>query len=366
MQPTKIGIIGCGNISNAYFGTNAKFNFFDITACADLNVEAARAKAEQWDIPKACSVEELLQDDEIEFIINLTIPAAHGPVMLRCLEAGKSVYTEKPFTVEREEARQIIALANEKGLRVGSAPDTFLGGAHQTCRKLIDDGAIGRPVAATAFMMGRGHESWHPSPEFYYKKGGGPMFDMGPYYLTDLVQLLGPVESVSGTTGKAFEQRTITSEPLRGQIMDVDVPTHISGSMRFQNGAIGTLIMSFDVPSHTLPNIQIHGTEGSLFVPDPNGFGGVVELRRTGEDAREIELTHPYTENARGIGMADMVRAMQTGRDHRCNERLAYHALDLMHAFHDSSDERREIEIQSTCERPAMLPLGLQEGELGD
>lgn len=361
---TKVGIIGCGNISRAYFGTNAKFSFFDISACADLNLDAARAKADEWQIPKACSVEELLADEEIEFVINLTIPQAHGPIMMQCLEAGKSVYTEKPFTVTRREAQEIMALARQKGLRVGSAPDTFLGGAHQTCRQLIDDGAIGEVVSATAFMAGRGHESWHPSPEFYYKVGGGPVFDMAPYYLTDLVQLIGPIASVSAYARITHQQRIITSEPLRGTVMDVEVPTHVSGAMQFQNGAIATLIMSFDVAAHTLPNLQIHGTKGSLFVPDPNGFGGKVELRVVGEEAREIPLTHGYTENARGVGMADMVLAMQQGRPHRCNDTLAYHVLDAMHALHDSSQERRHIDLESSCERPAMLPAGLQDGEL--
>ncbi len=365
MNPnTKVGIIGCGNISNAYFSTNEKFSFFDITACADLNLEAAAAKAKQWNIARSCSVDELLADTEIEFVINLTIPQAHGPVMLRCLEAGKSVYTEKPFTVTREEAQKIIALATEKNLRVGSAPDTFLGGAHQTCRGLIDSGVIGEVVAATAFMMGHGPEGWHPNPAFFYKVGGGPMFDMGPYYLTDLVQLLGPVKTVSALTRITQSQRLITSQPLAGQMMEVEIPTHISGSMQFENGAIGTLIMSFDVWDHTLPCIQIYGTKGSLYVPDPNGFGGEIELRLAGEESQKIEMTHGFTENARGIGMADMVLAMQAGRDHRCNERLAYHVLDVMHAFHDSSDQKRHLEIESTCERPAMLPAGLKEGEL--
>jgi len=361
---TKIGLIGCGNISGAYLGTNQSYNFFDIVACADIDVSRAQAKADEYSIARACSVDELLADPEIEMVINLTIPAAHGPVMLQCLEAGKSVYTEKPFTVTREEAQKIIALANEKGLRVGSAPDTFLGGAHQTARHLIDDGAIGDVVSATAFMAGRVHESWHPSPAFYYKKGGGPMFDMGPYYLTDLVQLIGPMASVSGYARITRAQRTITSQPLAGTLVDVEVPTHISGAMQFQNGAIGTLIMSFDVCDHTLPAIQIHGTKGSLFVPDPNSFGGKVELRVEGKEPQQIELTHGYTENARGIGMADMVLAMQQGRDHRCNERLAYHVLDVMHAFHDSAEEKRHIDLKSTCERPAMLPVGLQDGEL--
>lgn len=357
MNKTKIGIIGCGNISNAYFGTNANFSFFDITACADLNIEAAKAKAAQWNIPKACSVDELLANPEIEFVINLTIPQAHGPVMLQCLENGKSVYTEKPFTVTRDEAQKIMALAKEKGLRVGSAPDTFLGSGHQTARKLIDDGAIGEPIGASAFMVGRGHEHWHPNPEFYYKVGGGPMFDMGPYYLTDLVQLLGPVKSVAGYTKKSFEKRTITSEPLNGKEIEVEIPTHIAGTFAFENGAIGTINMSFDVWSHNLPCLEIYGTEGSIYVPDPNGFGGKVVLKRRWNEPEEfnVEAGDEKLEYGRGVGMADMVQAIQENRQHRCNDELAYHVLDLMHAFHDASDQSAVIQIQSTCERPAPL-----------
>ena len=365
MTTTKIGIIGCGNISNAYFATNANFSFFDIIACADLRLEAARAQAEKWDIPKACSVDELLADPAIEFVINLTIPAAHGPVMLRCIEAGKSVYTEKPFTVTREEAQKIIAAAKERGLRVGSAPDTFLGGAHQTVRGVIDSGEIGEVIAGTAFMAGHGHESWHPSPAFYYQKGGGPMFDMGPYYLTDLAQLIGPVARVAGVVRTPFATREITSEPLKGTMMNVEIPTTVVGTLEYQNGAVVSMMTSFDVWGHDLPNLQLHGTKGSISVGDPNQFGGSPKIRRAGESEwSEIPLTHGYTENARGIGMADMVLAMQQGRDHRCNERLAYHVLDTMHAFHDSSEQGRFIEMQSTCERPAMLPPGLEDGQL--
>lgn len=359
-----IGIIGCGNISNAYFSTNAKFNFFEIVACADLDLARAQAKAAEWNIPKPCSVDELLADESIDIVISLVIPQAHAPVMLRALQAGKSVYTEKPFTVTMEEAQQVNALAKSKNLRVGSAPDTFLGGSHQTARKLIDDGSIGEVVAVTMFMACHGHESWHPSPEFYYKKGGGPVFDMAPYYLNDVVNLIGPVRRVSGATRISQKQRTITSEPLKGTVIEVDVPTHVTGTLDFHNGAIGTVIMSFDVWAHSLPNIQFHGTLGSLSVPDPNGFGGNLVLHRPGFEPEEVVLTHGYTEQARGIGLAHMALAMQTGRDHRCNERLAYHVCDVMHALHDSSDQGRHITMQSTCERPAMLPLGLKEGEI--
>lgn len=361
----KVGVIGCGKISGAYFNTNKTFNFFDIVACADLDLERAKASAAEYGIAKPCSVDELLADPEIGFVINLTIPQAHGPITQAALQNGKSVYNEKPFTVTREEAKQAIALAKEKGLRVGSAPDTFLGGGHQTCRKLIDDGAIGVPIGAVAFMGCHGHESWHPSPEFYYKVGGGPMFDMGPYYLTALINMLGPVRRVTGSARITFPERTITSEPLNGQKITVDVPTHIAGVLDFENGAIGNILMSFDLWSHNLPCLEIYGTEGSLQVPDPNGFGGEVKLRKPGaSEWQSVELTHGYTNNARGIGMADMALAMQTGRDHRCNERVAYHALDLMHAFHDASTQGRHVELESTCQRPAMLPLGLQDGEL--
>lgn len=364
-QRTKVGLIGCGNISGAYFNTNKTYSFFDIVACADIDVARAQEKAEEYSIAKGCSVEDLLADPEIELIINLTIPAAHGPLMLKALEAGKSVYNEKPFTVTREEARKALALAKEKGLRVGSAPDTFLGGGIQTCRKLIDDGWIGEPVAATAFMMWAGHESWHPSPEFFYKVGGGPMFDMGPYYLTALVNLLGPVRRVSGSARITHAERTITSQPLYGQKIQVDVPTHISGTLDFQNGAIGTMIMSFDIQTSPHPPITIFGTHGTLAVPDPNSFGGPVKLWTTSDrEWRDVPLTFGYQGNSRGVGAADMILAHQTGRQHRASGELAYHVLDLMHAFHDASAQDKAILVESTCERPAPLPLGLRDGEL--
>lgn len=361
----KVGIIGCGNISGAYFSTNRSFSFFDITACADLDLARAQARAQEFGIPRACTPEELLADEEIGFVISLTIPQAHGPVMLQGVRAGKSVYTEKPFTVTREEAQQVLEEAQQRGVRVGSAPDTFLGGGHQTCRKLIDEGWIGAPVAATAFMMGRGHEHWHPSPEFYYKKGGGPMFDMGPYYLTALVNLLGPIRRATGSARITRAQRTISSQPLSGTVMDVEVPTHVAGVLDFESGAIATLIMSFDVQAHGLPNIEIYGTQGTLRVPDPNGFGGPVRLKRhDSEEWEDIPIPFPYTGSARGVGMADMALSMRSGRPHRANGELAYHVLDVMHAVHDASEQGRHIDIASTCQRPEPLPLDLRDGQL--
>ena len=367
MKPVKIGIIGCGNISDCYFENCKRFDILEVAACADLVAARAKKKAERHGVPRACSVKRLLSDPSIELVVNLTIPQAHGEIALAALEAGKSVHSEKPLAVTREEGQAVLELAKKKKRLVGGAPDTFLGAGLQTCRKLIDDGWIGEPVAATAFMQCHGHESWHPAPEFYYKAGGGPMFDMGPYYLTALVALLGPVARVSGSARITFPERTITSEEKYGTKVTVDVPTHVAGTMDFANGAVATVVMSFDVWAHHLPCIEIHGTEGSLSVPDPNGFGGTVKVRRAGaEEWSDIPLTHGYATNSRGIGPADMAYALRTGRGHRANGDLTYHVLDVMHAFHDSSNSGKHIRVKSSVKRPAPLPLGLREGLLDE
>lgn len=365
MSPIKVGIIGCGNISDIYFSAGKTFEDIEIVACADMIMERAKAKAEMHQVPRACTVDELLADPEISIVLNLTIPIAHAEVAQKAVEAGKSAYNEKPLTITREDARKLLETARAKGVRVGGAPDTFLGGGHQTCRKLIDDGWIGEPIAATAFMTCHGHESWHPDPEFYYKVGGGPMFDMGPYYLTALVNMIGPVKRVTGSSRITFPERVITSQPKYGTVIKVDTPTHVAGNLEFANGAIGTIITSFDVWHANLPRIEVYGTEGSLSVPDPNGFGGPVRVMRQGaSEWSEIPLSHIYAENSRGIGVADMAKGIKDSRDHRANERLTYHVLDIMHAIHDSAREGRHIEMASTCERPAMLPVGLQKGKL--
>ncbi|MEM2144300.1 MAG: Gfo/Idh/MocA family oxidoreductase [Candidatus Jordarchaeaceae archaeon] len=371
MSKIKIGIVGCGNISGVYLGVCKNFEDIEIIACSDIIMERAIARAKEFGVPKACTVEELMADPEIEIVLNLTTPLAHAEVALKALEAGKSVYNEKPLAVTREDGQKILQLAKAKGLRVGCAPDTFLGGGIQTCRKLIDDGWIGEPVAAVAFLAHHGHESWHPDPEFYYKIGGGPMLDMGPYYLTTLVSLLGPVKRVTGMAKLSFSERIITSQPKYGTKIKVEVPTHISGVMEFTNGTMATMITSFDVWGaqlpHTgqLPHIEIYGSEGSLSVPNPNNFGGQVSILRAGsKEWKEVPLTHGYTDQNRGIGVADMAKAMKTGRPHRANGEMAYHVLDIMHAFHDSSSQGKHIELKSTCLRPAALPIGLRDGKL--
>lgn len=358
-----VGIIGCGNISDRYFQWCAKFDILNVTACADLDMSRAQAKAEQYHV-RALTVDQLLADPEIQIIINLTIPQAHAEVDLAAIAAGKSVHSEKPLALTREDGKRILDAARAKGVLVGCAPDTFLGGGLQTCRKLIDEGWIGTPVAATAFMVGHGHESWHPDPVFYYKAGGGPMLDMGPYYLTALVHLLGPVKRVTGSSKITFPQRVITSQPKYGQVIDVDVTTHLAAVLDFAAGPVGTVIMSFDVWSHNLPRIEIYGSEGSLSVPDPNTFRGPVKIRRAGADQwSELPLSHSV-DVERGIGVADMAYALTTGRKHRASGDLAYHVLDVMLAVDDASHTGRHIDITSTVERPAPLPLGLPKGQL--
>jgi predicted dehydrogenase len=292
------------------------------------------------------------------------VPKVHTEVNLAAIEAGKCVHTEKPLATNRQDGLTVLAAAKARGVLVGSAPDTFLGGGIQTCRKLIDDGWIGKPVGFTAFMTCPGHESWHPSPEFYYELGGGPMLDMGPYYLTALVNLLGPVARVTGSTRITHAERLITSAPKFGKRVKVETPTHIVGVTDFECGAAGCLIMSFDVHAAQLPRIEIYGTQGSLSVPDPNTFGGVVQVFRAGSGKwAEVPLTHS-DKVSRGIGVADMAYALTYGRPHRANGALAYHVLEVMTAFEEASKSGKHSAIESRAPRPAALPMGLRLGEL--
>ena len=366
-EKVRVGIVGCGVISGIYLKNLPTFDLVEVVACADLLLERAQARAAEYGIAKACTPDALFSDPDVELVVNLTVPKAHAPVALAAVEAGKSVYTEKPLTVERAQGQRLLKLAKEKGVLVGGAPDTFLGGGHQTCRKAIDDGLIGEPVAASAFMLGHGHEHWHPDPGFYYQVGGGPMFDMGPYYLTALVNLIGPIRRVSGSARATFPERTITSKPKEGQKIAVETPTHFAGTVDFQNGAIGTVITSFDVWAHSLPRIEIYGSEGTLSVPDPNTFGGSIRIKVGRESEwRDLPFTHGWTENSRGLGVADMAHALRSGRTHRASGELTYHVLDTMHAFIDSSNEDRAIKLESTCSRPAAFPTGLTATRLDD
>ncbi len=364
MRKMGVGVIGCGVISKAYMTAMQRFSTIELKAVADMRSGPAEARGAEFGVP-AMRVDEMLKRDDVEIVVNLTVPLAHTDVSLAVLNAGKHVHSEKPIGVNVAEARKVIDLAAAKGLRVGSAPDTFLGGSHQTARKLIDDGAIGAPVGGSVFFGCPGHERWHPAPGFYYLRGGGPMLDMGPYYITDLINLIGPIASVMGYATKPKLERVVTSQPMNGATIPVEVPTHVTGVLEFVSGAVVSITMSFDVPKHKHVPIQIYGSAGSLLVPDPNRFGGEVALAQPGGEWETMPLTHGNADGEfRSIGVADMAAAILQDRPHRASGALALHALEAMEAFQISSEEGRRVALTTTVDRPAMIPAGLPTGQL--
>ena len=363
----KIGFVGCGDISGIYLeNITNMFGEIEIIGVCDLIPERAENAAARYKIKKVYKdMHELFADPEVDIVLNITRPYEHLDVTVAALNAGKHVYTEKPLGASLEEARTIKDLALEKSLTVGGAPDTFLGAGLQTCRKLIDDGVIGDIFGASAYMVCRGHESWHPDPEFYYKFGGGPMLDMGPYYLTALVSLIGPVKTVTGMSKISMKERTITSQPFHGTIIEVDVSTYVTGTMAFENGAIGTIFTTFDVHTAQVPRIEIYGSEGTLCVPDPNFFEGPVRLHKSNTDGFvEMPLLFEYSENSRGLGLADMAKALETGRIARTDSALLYHIVEVMTGFERASTERRFIDMESTVERPKPMIVPAVKGVL--
>jgi len=366
MRKFNIGVIGCGNISGIYFENLT--NIFENTlvyACSDIVTEKANQASKKYDIPHVMSTEDILNCEDIDIVLNITVPKLHFGICKKALLAGKHVYVEKPLSLTFKQGLELVSIAKEKNLFLSCAPDTFLGGGIQTCRKYIDDGFIGDIIAATAFMTCHGHESWHPDPEFYYKEGGGPMYDMGPYYLTTLVSFLGPAKTISGMTKISFPKRTITSKDKYGDVINVEVPTHIAGTIEFLNGAIVNMITSFDIWDSTLPRIEIYGSLGTLIVPDPNTFGGPVLLKTAhGNGFKEIPLTHIYEENSRGIGISDMAKCIETGETPKTCAELANHVLEMIHGFHESSYSKKYYNLTSTCKKPDSLPLGLIKGTI--
>ena len=357
----RVGIVGCGVISKVYAERLRTLDGVEVTACADLRREAAERRAERSGIPRVMTPAELLAAPDIDTVLNLTVPLAHDEVNRAALEAGKHVYVEKPLAVEREAASATLALADARGLRVGCAPDTFLGAGLQTSRYLIDTGAIGQPLAANAFFLSPGPEGWHPTPHFFYRRGGGPLLDMGPYYYTALISLLGPVSQVTGIGRALRKERTIGSEPHRGETIPVEVPTHVSATLQHESGAVSTVVTSFDVHATRYRFIEIYGSDGALRVPDPNFFGGPVKLWRAGGTTWEdVPHTHRFGDedggNHRGLGLADMAAAIRENRPHRASGALAYHALDAMSSALQASDEERHVTLASRCERPAPMP----------
>lgn len=375
MSKFRIGLIGCGVISDIYLTTCQRFDILEVMACASLDFEESRRKAEQYGIPKVCTPDEIFADPDIDCVLNLTIPAVHAEISLKALESGKHVYSEKPFATTIEDGKKILALANSKGLYVGNAPDTFLGGRMQTCRRLIDEGLIGKPTGVTAFACTHGVERHHPNPDFYYQEGGGPLLDLGPYYLTGMIALLGPVKRSCGFSRRTFDQRMIESQPRHGQVMTVEVDTHVCGLLEFANGVIGSFMMSFDIWDSMLPRLEIYGELGTLCMPDPdptdgtNIFGGqlLYKTRQTSRwaykprpknlEAWDVAVNnHRYNEDSRGLGLADLAYAVRDRRPPRANGEMAFHVCEIMTGILDSPQTGVYNVLESSCDIPAQLP----------
>ncbi|MGE6742187.1 Gfo/Idh/MocA family protein [Allorhizobium pseudoryzae] len=361
-----VGIIGCGNISTTYLSLAPMFKGLKMLACADLNPNAAQLRAEEYGV-KAQSVDDLLKNDDLDVIVNLTIPATHFSVSKAILEAGKHVYSEKPLVLSLEEGEELRSLAKAKNLAIGCAPDTFLGGAHQLARKYIDEGGIGRITSGTCHVMSPGMEMWHPNPGFFFLAGGGPILDLGPYYIANLINLIGPVKRVVALTSMANPTRTITSQPLAGAVIPVETPTNIHALLEFASGATVTLSASWDVWSHRHNNMELYGTEGSIFVPDPNFFGGKVEASGKNKDIQPLEeWDHPFGKanqespqgpraNYRTAGLADMAMALLSGRDPRCSLERTLHGIDVMTSILKSGQDGCFVDLATTCTQPAAL-----------
>jgi predicted dehydrogenase len=367
----RVGVIGCGTVSEPYLRNMTASPALDVVACSDLVMERAEARAAQFGIPGVCTQAELLADGAIDIVVNLTIPGAHFDVNLAALQAGKHVWSEKPLAMDRTEAATLLRVASERGLRLGCAPDTVLGAGLQTSRKLLDEGAIGTPLAGAAFFMSPGPESWHPDPVFLYQPGAGPMYDVGVYYVSALVNLLGPIASVMAYGRVLYPERVIGSGPRAGQTFAVGTDTYVSAILRFENEALVTLIATFGLWGAELPKVQVYGSGGVLEVPDPNTFGGPVRLNRHGEEGglQDVPLAFDHTagcRNCRGLGVADLAEAVREGREPRASGAVARHVLDVMQSIAESAREGTHIEVESTCERPVPMPMGtaLAEGEL--
>ena len=376
MEKVKIGLIGCGTIAEVYM-TNIRDHFhnLELVAVADIFAEKAKSAAERYGVPVGCTVDELLAIPEIQIVLNLTIPAVHYKVNKQILEAGKHAYCEKPLSITTEEAEELQALAKEKGLMCVSAPDTFLGAGIQQCRYMLDKGKIGKPFGFTANLFSPGHELWHPNPGFYYQKGGGPLFDMGPYYLTALIYLLGPIKRLGCFTTVGRKERNIL-----GKMTETQVPTTYSAILQFECGAVGTMYLSLDTWDSSLPLLEVYGSAGSLFVSDPNFFQGnirycdgsklqnivdsvtephpaklVAMITNQKKCTEDVVLDYPHSddpfENFRGLGVSDMAQAILTGRPSRLNGQVALHVVEAMNALEESSKTGRFYEMKSTCPR---------------
>ncbi|MEZ0491056.1 Gfo/Idh/MocA family protein [Kineococcus sp. TBRC 1896] len=365
-SPLKVGVVGAGVISAQYSASLKRLPQLQITAVSDFVPERAQALADEHGA-QVLSLEELLASSDVDVVLNLTLPRTHAEVALQAIAAGKHVYGEKPLAMTVAEGREVVEAAAAAGVRVGCAPDTVLGTGIQTARALVDAGEIGTPHSATAFMTTPGHERWHPQPDFYYQPGGGPLLDMGPYYLTSLVHLLGPVVRVVGASARPSQERTIGSGPRAGESFGVTIDTHITGILEHASGALSTLVMSFDTWAARLPRIEVHGTGGSISVPDPNMFSGPVELFAAstapapGPDVDpaanwvDAGATAGYVDSGRGYGLADLALAVEAGRAHRASDEVALHVLEIMEAVQAAADGHTSVTLTTTCERPEAI-----------
>lgn len=357
-EPVGVGIVGLGNISGTYL-RNLTEEFGEvvrIVGCTDLDRDRSAAVAAEYGIADYPDLAALLADEQVELVLNLTTPQSHVAISSAALAAGKHVYSEKPIGIDFAAARQLQQQAADAELLIGCAPDTFLGAGLQTCRRVIDAGTVGKPMAATVAMVCHGHENWHPSPAFFYQAGAGPLLDMGPYYLTALISLMGPIQRVVGMEQTTFPTRMITSEPLAGTVIDVQVPTHITALLQFTCGATATLLMTFDVWAAQLPHLEIYGTEGSLHGPDPNTFGGPVLIRRgNGSSWEDVPIPDAWQQDSRGLGLADLACAIRLGGQPRASGALATHVLEAMHGIHLSAGAARAYDMVTTCASPKPL-----------
>ncbi|HEY2668937.1 MAG TPA: Gfo/Idh/MocA family oxidoreductase [Rugosimonospora sp.] len=356
-QQVRVGVVGCGAISGQYLQTIDRLSALRLTAVADIDASRAEAVAAGRPEVRALTVDALVADPEVDVVVNLTVPVAHAEVALKAIAAGKDVYVEKPLAADTGQARRVLDAAEAAGVRVGCAPDTVLGTGTQTARQAIDGGAIGTPLAATATMVTPGHERWHPDPDFYYLPGGGPLLDMGPYYLSSLVTLLGPISTVIGAAGRARAHRVIGSGPRAGPSVPVLTDTHVTGVMTHESGVLSTLLMSFDVVATRSSNIEVHGSGASLIVPDPNRFDGEVRLLGLDDsDWRTLPVSAGYRDGGRGYGLADMVATPRTAEP-RAGGLLAFHVLDVMESLLASARSGQAVAVRSSAERPPVVPL---------
>ena len=363
---TRIGIVGVGSISGIYLeNITNKFQNIEIIGVCDLIRERAERAVEKYNIPKLYeTMHDMFADPDVDLVLNITRPYEHFEVSKAALLAGKPVYSEKPLGATWEEGLELVRLAEEKGLWIGGAPDTYMGAGIQTCRRLIDDGFIGTPIGSAAYMIGRGMETWHPEPDFFYQYGGGPMMDMGPYYVTALINLLGGVKRVGGMISTPFATRTCTCKEHDGEIITVDVPTSYYGVMEFESGAVGSILTSFDIYGAHLPIIEIYGSKGTLRVPDPNCFGGPVVLHIPGKEDEEIPLAFDYPENSRALGLAEMASSLEQGRRPRASWKQTLHVLEVLTGFERAAAQGGYLELSSKYEREAPMAQGLPHGVL--